>query len=59
MEVALAALSLIGGDLAQNPHSVGRALRAPLEGRHSARRGDDRISYRIGEQRITILDVQG
>ena len=58
IEVAVAALNLIAGDLAQNPYRVGKALRAPLEGRHSARRGDYRILYRIGEQTITILDIQ-
>lgn len=58
MTVALAALALITGDLAANPHRVGRALQAPLEGRHSARRGDYRILYRIEDETITILDVK-
>ena len=58
MEVALAALALITGDLAETPYRVGKALQAPLEGRHSARRGDYRILYRVGEQMITILDVK-
>jgi mRNA interferase RelE/StbE len=58
MTVAIAALALITGDLADNPHRVGKALQAPLEGRHSARRGDYRILYRIGDQVITILDVK-
>ena len=58
MEVAPAALALIAGDLAMQPYRVGEALRAPSEGRHSARRGDSRILYRIGDRRITILDVR-
>ncbi len=58
MTVALAALALITGDLADNPFRVGKALQAPLEGRHSARRGDYRILYRIGDEVITILDVR-
>lgn len=58
MSVAMAALALITGDLADNPYRVGKALQAPLEGRHSARRGDYRILYRIGEEVITILDVK-
>ena len=58
MTVAIAALELITGDLAENPHRVGKALQAPLEGRHSARRGDYRILYRIGEGVVTVLDVK-
>jgi mRNA interferase RelE/StbE len=58
MQVALAALALIAGDLADNPRRVGKALHAPLEGLHSARRGDYRILYRIGDEIITILDVK-
>ena len=57
MSVALPALALITGDLADNPHRVGKALLPPLEGRHSARRGDYRILYRIGDEVVTILDV--
>lgn len=58
MQVALAALALIAGDLAENPHRVGKALQAPLDGLHSARRGDYRILYRIDGHVITILDVK-
>jgi mRNA interferase RelE/StbE len=58
MEVALAALALIAGDLAQQPYRVGKALQAPLEGRYSARRGDYRILYRISGQVITVLDIK-
>lgn len=58
MDVALAALALITGDLADHPHRVGKALHAPLDGRHSARRGDYRVLYRIGDEVVTILDVK-
>lgn len=58
MTVALAAFALITGDLAESPHRVGKALQAPLEGRHSARRGDYRILYRIGDGVVTVLDVK-
>jgi mRNA interferase RelE/StbE len=58
MPVALAALALITGDLAANPRRVGKALTAPLEGLHSARRGDYRILYRIGDEVVTVLDVK-
>ncbi len=58
MPVALAAFALITGDLAANPHRVGKGLSAPLEGLHSARRGDYRVLYRIGEEVITVLDVK-
>ena len=58
MPVALAALALIAGDLAENPHRVGEALQAPLDGLHSARRGDYRILYRIDGRVITILDAK-
>lgn len=60
MPVALAALNLIRGDLAQSPHRVGKALLPPLQGQHSARRGEYRIRYRINEteQVVTILEVK-
>ena len=58
MKVAIAALALVTGDLADNPYRVGKALQSPLEGRHSARRGDYRILYRIGDGVVTILDVK-
>jgi mRNA interferase RelE/StbE len=58
INVAIAALALITGDLADNPHRVGKALQAPLAGRHSARRGDYRILYRVGDEVITILDIR-
>ncbi len=52
--VAAACVEFILGPLAQNPHRVGKALRAPFEGLHSARRGEFRIVYAIYDQRIVV-----
>lgn len=52
--VAVACLEFVLGLLADNPHRVGKALRAPFEGLHSARRGDFRVIYRIEDARIHI-----
>ena len=56
-KVAAAVVEFVYGALAENPHRVGKALRFALEGLHSARRGDFRIIYRIGD-RITILAIE-
>jgi mRNA interferase RelE/StbE len=45
--VAIAALELTTGELAERPHRVGKA---PLEGGHAARRGDHGVLYQIREQ---------
>ena len=58
MRVVVAALALIAGDLAEHPYRVGKALQAPLDGLHSARRGDYRILYRVDGTLITILDAK-
>lgn len=60
MPVAVAALNLIRGDLAANPQRVGKALLPPIEGQHSARRGDYRIRYRVDEPNrvVTVLEVR-
>ncbi len=57
--VAIAAHEFIVGPLLDNPHRVGKRLRAPLEDRHSARRGTYRVIYRIDDERLTVsvLDV--
>lgn len=58
--VAMAALNLTQGDLAENPRRVGKALLPPLAGQHSARRGEYRIRYRIddADQVVTVLEVR-
>lgn len=55
--VASAVAALIFGDLADNPQRVGKPLFEPFEGEHSARRGEYRIRYEIGEGTVTILDI--
>lgn len=56
---AFAAYEFIIGSLLANPHRVGKRLRAPLQDRHSARRGTYRVLYRIDDQQrtVTVLDV--
>ena len=54
---AAAVVEFVYGALAENPQRVGKALRFELEGLHSARRGDFRIVYRIGDQ-VTILAIE-
>jgi mRNA-degrading endonuclease RelE of RelBE toxin-antitoxin system len=55
--VAAACIEFIGRDLAENPHRVGKALRAPLAGLHSARRGSFRVLYRIDDEQVMVLVV--
>lgn len=55
--VAAAAANLILGDLATNPHRVGKQLRPPLERQHSARRGTFRIVYEIDELQHVVRVV--
>ena len=45
--------------LLNNPQRAGKRLRAPLEDRHSARRGTYRVIYRIddAERTVTVVDV--
>lgn len=52
--VAAACLEFVLGPLAENPHRVGKPLRAQLDGLHSARRGEFRVIYRIDDHVITI-----
>lgn len=54
-KVATAAIEFIYGPLAARPHRVGHALRLELAGRHSARRGDHRIVYRIDDERRRVV----
>lgn len=56
-KVAAAVVEFVYGALAEYPQRVGKTLRFELEGLHSARRGDFRISYRIGDQ-VTILAIE-
>ena len=56
-KVASAVVEFIYGPLATNPQRIGTPLRFEFEGLHSARRGDFRVIYRIGE-RVTILAIE-
>jgi mRNA interferase RelE/StbE len=53
-EVAAAAVELIYGSLADNPHRVSERLRYELAGLPSARRGDYRVIDRINDDQQVI-----
>ena len=57
--VAAACVEFLFGPLADNPHRVGAALRAPFLGQWRARRGEYRVRYRIdeAEQVVHVLDI--
>ncbi len=57
--VAFAAHELIVGALLDNPQRVGKRLQAPLDDRHSARRGTYRVIYRIddADRTVTVVDI--
>ena len=55
--VAVACVEFIFGPLADNPYRVGKPLRAPLEGVHSARRGEFRVLYTVDDGAVTVLVV--
>ena len=52
--IAFAAYEFIIGPLLENPQRVGKQLTAPLEDRHSARRGTYRVIYRIDDESLTV-----
>ena len=57
--VAFAAHEFIIGALLDNPQRVGKRLHAPLDDRHSARRGTYRVISRIddAERTVTVVDI--
>jgi mRNA-degrading endonuclease RelE of RelBE toxin-antitoxin system len=57
--VAFAAHEFIVGALLDNPQRLGKRLQAPLDDRHSARRGTYRVIYRIDdeERTVTVVDI--
>ncbi len=55
--VAWAVLAFCGGPLAENPQRVGKPLIGPLQGLHSARRGEYRVIYSIDDDRIVVAVV--
>jgi len=58
-KAASAVVELLYGSVSQNPQRVGRALSSPLDGLHSARRGDYRVIYRIepGPRRVLVVAI--
>ncbi len=57
-KVAWAIVAFCETALIENPHRVGKALFAPLDGLMSARRGTYRVIYRIDEAVITVEIVR-
>jgi mRNA-degrading endonuclease RelE of RelBE toxin-antitoxin system len=55
--VAFAAYEFIIGPVLENPQRVGKQLMAPLDDRHSARRGPYRVIYRIDEQQMIVTVI--
>lgn len=56
-KAAAAVVEFVYGALAENPRRVGKQLRLELEGLHSARRGDFRVIYRVGDP-VTIIAIE-
>jgi|ERR1700722_1179245 len=54
-KVARAAFEFTSGPLLENPHQVGKALRAPLAPAYSARRGSYRVLYLIDDDTRMVL----
>jgi mRNA interferase RelE/StbE len=60
-DVAAAAVEFITGRLLEAPYRVGKPLREPLSGFHSARLGTQwRVVYRIDESKhaVIVQDIQ-
>jgi mRNA interferase RelE/StbE len=55
LHIVDAVLALLDGDLATEPHRVGKPLRPPLDGTWSARRGTYRILYEIDDATRTVV----
>lgn len=57
--VAAAALEFVTGALVDNPQRVGKQLRAPLDGKWSALRGQYRVIYGIRDDDhvVVVLEI--
>jgi mRNA interferase RelE/StbE len=57
--IVSAIVEFVFGDLAANPHRVGKPLRRELEGAMSARRGPYRVLYRVDDdaKTLTVLRI--
>ena len=56
--VAVAVIDFLTTALVENPHRLGRPLRADLAGLWSARKGTYRVLYRIREDRREVIVVR-
>jgi mRNA-degrading endonuclease RelE of RelBE toxin-antitoxin system len=59
-KVGHAVIEFVYGQVADNPHRVGKPLRLDLAGLHSARRGDFRVIYHIddAQKRVNIVAIE-
>ena len=59
-KVATVVAEFLYGSLASSPYRAGKPLKLGLEGLHSARRGDYRVIYRIGDQhrQVTVVAIE-
>ena len=56
--VAAAVVEFLNGQLLENPQRVGKRLRAPLDGKWSARRGQYRVIYEVDAADNTVVVLQ-
>ncbi|MBU5422898.1 type II toxin-antitoxin system RelE/ParE family toxin [Cellulomonas hominis] len=56
--VAAAVWEFVNGPLAENPHRVGKQLVRDLAGYWSARRGQYRVIYVIGDGQVVVAVVK-
>ena len=54
-KVATAVVEFITGILPTNPRRLSKPLRNELEGWHTARRGDYRVTFRIDDEQRTLI----
>jgi mRNA-degrading endonuclease RelE of RelBE toxin-antitoxin system len=57
-KIADAILAFCEGPLLENPHRVGKPLRAPFDGEYTAKRGSYRIIYFIVEDQVMVQVVR-
>ena len=57
-QVASAVIEFLNGPILDNPQRVGKRLRAPLDGKWSARRGQYRVIYEIDDTKNIVVVLQ-
>jgi mRNA-degrading endonuclease RelE of RelBE toxin-antitoxin system len=57
-QVASAVIEFLNGPILDNPQRVGKRLRAPLDGKWSARRGQYRVIYEIDDSKNIVVVLQ-